>query len=80
MSPSKKTGIQAPLNVSDQLAKIIGTAKGEQVSRPQVFSILRLTTRYTSLTFGLLIGSEEAVGLFEEEQLAGPRSEAVVHS
>merc|ERR1712168_431050 len=36
MSSPKKTGIQAPLDVSDQLAKIIGTAKGEQVSRPQV--------------------------------------------
>merc|ERR1712112_73659 len=27
---------QMPLNVSPELAKIIGTAKGEQVSRPQV--------------------------------------------
>ena len=36
MSSPKKTGIQKPLNVSDELAKIIGTAKGEQVSRPQV--------------------------------------------
>merc|ERR1712173_503360 len=36
MTSPKKTGIQAPLKVSDQLSKIIGTAKGEQVSRPQV--------------------------------------------
>ena len=36
MSSPKKTGIQMPLDVSPQLAKIIGTAKGEQVSRPQV--------------------------------------------
>jgi hypothetical protein len=30
----KKTGIQMPLNISPALAKIIGTKKGEQVSRP----------------------------------------------
>ena len=36
MSSPKKTGLQAPLDVSDDLAKIIGTAKGEQISRPQV--------------------------------------------
>merc|ERR1712083_254576 len=35
MGSPKKTGIQMPLNVSNELAKIIGTAKGEQVSRPQ---------------------------------------------
>merc|ERR1712179_519541 len=35
MSDKKATGIQKPLNVSNELAKII-TAKGEQVSRPQV--------------------------------------------
>merc|ERR1712189_136861 len=34
-SPSKKTGINAELNVSEQLAKIIGTKKGEKISRPQ---------------------------------------------
>ena len=33
---AKQTGLQKPLNVSDTLAKIIGTKKGEQVSRPQV--------------------------------------------
>ena len=33
---AKQTGLQKPLNVSDILAKIIGTKKGEQVSRPQV--------------------------------------------
>merc|ERR1711988_343172 len=35
MSSPKKTGIQMELNVSDQLAKIIGTKKGEKISRPQ---------------------------------------------
>jgi len=35
-SPSKKTGINAELNVSEGLAKIIGTKKGEKISRPQV--------------------------------------------
>merc|ERR1711929_70149 len=32
----KLTGLQMPLNISPELAKIIGTKKGEQVSRPQV--------------------------------------------
>merc|ERR1711913_127899 len=36
MSDKKATWVQKPLNVSNELAKIIGTAKGEQVSRPQV--------------------------------------------
>ena len=40
MSSPKKTGLQAPLDVSDELAKIIGTAKGEQISRPQVLKKL----------------------------------------
>merc|ERR1712111_57473 len=35
MSSPKKTGIQMELNVSDELAKIIGTKKGERISRPQ---------------------------------------------
>ena len=39
-SPKKLTGIQAPLDISDELAKIIGTAKGEQLSRPQVIKKL----------------------------------------
>merc|ERR1711973_321901 len=30
--------VQMELNVSDQLAKIIGTKKGEKISRPQVSS------------------------------------------
>ena len=33
---AKQTGLQKPLNVSDTLAKIIGTKKGEQVCRPRV--------------------------------------------
>merc|ERR1719238_1470147 len=32
----KLTGLQKPLDISPALAKIIGTKKGEQVSRPQV--------------------------------------------
>ena len=36
----KKTGAQAPLDISDQLAKIIGTAKREQVSDLQVIKKL----------------------------------------
>merc|ERR1711934_642493 len=39
-SPKKKTGLMAPMDVSTELAKIIGTAKGEQVSRPQVIKKL----------------------------------------
>ena len=35
-SPVKKTGINMELNVSKELAAIIGTAKGEKISRPQV--------------------------------------------
>merc|ERR1711874_941742 len=35
MSSPKKTGIQMELNVSAELAKIIGTKKGEKISRPQ---------------------------------------------
>ena len=38
MVSPKKTGIQMPLDISPELAKIIGTAKGEQVSRPQVIN------------------------------------------
>merc|ERR1712073_81005 len=36
MSSPKKTGLQAELNVSADLAAIIGTKKGEKISRPQV--------------------------------------------
>merc|ERR1712105_179377 len=36
----KLTGLQMPLNVSPELALIIGTKKGEQVSRPQVIKKL----------------------------------------
>jgi len=34
--PKKLTGLQKPLDISAALAKVIGTKKGEQVSRPQV--------------------------------------------
>ena len=36
MSEPKKTGINMELNVSKDLAAIIGTKKGEKISRPQV--------------------------------------------
>merc|ERR1712059_130130 len=36
MAEKKMTGLQAPLDVSKDLCKIIGTKEGEQVSRPQV--------------------------------------------
>merc|ERR1712106_1206813 len=36
----KLTGLQMPLNISPELAKIIGTKKGEQVSWPQVIKKL----------------------------------------
>ena len=36
---TKKTGLQAELNVSADLAAIIGTKKGEKISRPQVIII-----------------------------------------
>merc|ERR1712020_123088 len=32
---TKNAGLQKELNVSDELAKIIGTKKGEKISRPQ---------------------------------------------
>ena len=35
-SPVKKTGINMELSVSKELAAIIGTDKGEKISRPQV--------------------------------------------
>ena len=36
MSEPKKTGINMELNVSKELAAIIGTKSGEKISRPQV--------------------------------------------
>merc|ERR1712002_889268 len=36
MSEKKKTGINMPLDISPELAKIIGTKKGEQMSRGEV--------------------------------------------
>ena len=33
---TKKSGVSKRLDVSDELAKIIGTKKGQRVSRPQV--------------------------------------------
>ena len=39
-SPVKKTGINMELTVSKELAAIIGTTKGEKISRPQVIKRL----------------------------------------
>ena len=36
MPSPKKTGINMELNVSEELAAIIGTKSGEKISRPQV--------------------------------------------
>jgi len=36
MPSPAKSGLQAPMTVSKDLASIIGTAKGEKISRPQV--------------------------------------------
>ena len=76
-SPSKKTGINAELNVSDELAKIIGTKKGERISRPQVS--LRITQHFLKLQFTVYPVCQETLGLLEGERSAGPREQTVVH-
>ena len=76
-SPSKKTGINAELNVSDELAKIIGTKKGERISRPQVSQ--RITQHFLKLQFTVYPVCQETLGLLEGEGSAGPREQAVVH-
>ena len=69
-SPSKKTGINAELNVSDELAKIIGTKKGERISRPQVG--LRRTSFSVFFIIYLFPVCQETLGLLEGEGSAGP--------
>ena len=75
-SPSKKTGINAELNVSDELAKIIGTKKGERISRPQVS--LRITQHFLKLEFTVYPVCQETLGLLEGKGSAGPREQTVV--
>jgi upstream activation factor subunit UAF30 len=50
MSSPKKTGLMAPLKVSAELAKIIGTKEDELVSRPQVPRAPLLTTPLPQVT------------------------------
>ena len=39
-APKKLTGLQMPLDISTDLAKVIASKKGEQVTRPQVIKRL----------------------------------------
>ena len=51
-APKKLTGLQMPLDISPELAKIIGTKKGEQVSRPQVIKKLWAYLKEKNLQVG----------------------------
>ena len=51
--PKKLTGIQMPLDISTALAKVIGTKKGEQVSRPQVVKKLWAYLKEKELQVGV---------------------------
>ena len=53
-APKKLTGLQMPLDISTELAKIIGTKKGEQVSRPQVIKKLWAYLKEKNLQVGSL--------------------------
>ena len=77
-SPSKKTGINAELNVSDELAKIIGTKKGERISRPQV-SLRTYNSTFSEIRICCYPVCQETLGLLEGERSAGPREQTVVH-
>ena len=66
-SPKKKNGLMAEMEVSEALAKIIGTGPGETCSRPQVSF---QTKNFQILSF-LTPGDQEAVGLPEGQQLTG---------
>ena len=71
-SPSKKTGINAELNVSDELAKIIGTKKGERISRPQVS--LRITQHFLKLEFIALQCVKRLWAYLKEKDLQDPEN------
>ena len=62
----KLTGLQMPLNISPELAKIIGTKKGEQVA----LGLDGIITR-DSLIGVQAASDQEAVGLPQGEELAG---------
>ena len=64
----KLTGLQMPLNVSPELALIIGTKKGEQVCSYLSWG------NFSHGTFAGVqaAGDQEAVGLPQREKLAGP--------
>ena len=71
-SPSKKTGINAELNVSDDLAKIIGTKKGERISRPQVS--LRITQHFLKLQFTVIQCVKRLWAYLKEKDLQDPEN------
>ena len=63
----KLTGLQMPLNISPELAKIIGTKKGEQV-----FCNLSGVILHGAFFVGVqTAGYQEVVGLPQGEELAG---------
>ena len=62
----KLTGLQMPLNISPELAKIIGTKKGEQVA----LGLDGIITR-DSLIGVQAASDQEAVGLPQGEEPAG---------
>ena len=63
--------VQMELNVSDQLAKIIGTKKGEKISRPQV-SVLVLI--WSCLTVTPLQCVKRLWAYLKEKELQDPEN------
>ena len=53
LPPKVVGGLQKPLDVSTALAKVIGTKKGEQVSRPQVVKKLWAYLKEKELQVGV---------------------------
>ena len=73
----KLTGLQMPLNISPELAKIIGTKKGEQVNN---FFECRQENFNFTLAGVAASGDQEVVGIPQGKELAGPYQQAVLHS
>ena len=63
----KKTGINKHLDVSDELAKIIGTKKGQRV----IFSYLPINRGKICFAGVQATGGEEAVRLHQHKQSQG---------
>ena len=74
--PKKLTGLQKPLDISPALAKIIGTKKGEKISRPQVSCQISGLCLY--FTFSVLV-HQASLGLPQGEGPPGSPEQAVVH-